>query len=98
MGKGKGSVEYWVAQIKPGQMLFFVFFSKNFRKNQRIQKNRSHEASADECHIIQVLKTIDTKGHVRSSLGVRHIVCLRCHRTIPFSHLLGLLLFLCTSK
>jgi large subunit ribosomal protein L16 len=22
MGKGKGSVEYWVAQIKPGQMLF----------------------------------------------------------------------------
>ena len=22
MGKGKGSVEYWVAQIKPGQMIF----------------------------------------------------------------------------
>ncbi len=22
MGKGKGSVEYWVVQIKPGQMLF----------------------------------------------------------------------------
>ena len=22
MGKGKGSVEYWVAQVKPGQMLF----------------------------------------------------------------------------
>ena len=22
MGKGKGSVEYWVAQIKPGQVLF----------------------------------------------------------------------------
>jgi len=22
MGKGKGSVEYWVAQIKPGQILF----------------------------------------------------------------------------
>ena len=22
MGKGKGGVEYWVAQIKPGQMLF----------------------------------------------------------------------------
>jgi large subunit ribosomal protein L16 len=22
MGKGKGSVEYWIAQIKPGQMLF----------------------------------------------------------------------------
>ncbi len=22
MGKGKGAVEYWVAQIKPGQMLF----------------------------------------------------------------------------
>ena len=22
MGKGKGSVEYWVAQIKPGTMLF----------------------------------------------------------------------------
>ncbi len=24
MGKGKGSVEYWVAQIKPGQMLFEI--------------------------------------------------------------------------
>ena len=24
MGKGKGSVEYWVAQIKPGQMLIIV--------------------------------------------------------------------------
>ena len=22
MGKGKGSVEYWIAQVKPGQMLF----------------------------------------------------------------------------
>jgi len=22
MGKGKGSVEYWVAQVKTGQMLF----------------------------------------------------------------------------
>ena len=22
MGKGKGGVEYWIAQIKPGQMLF----------------------------------------------------------------------------
>jgi large subunit ribosomal protein L16 len=22
MGKGKGAVEYWIAQIKPGQMLF----------------------------------------------------------------------------
>ena len=22
MGKGKGSVEYWVAQIKPGTMLY----------------------------------------------------------------------------
>ena len=24
MGKGKGSVEYWVAQIKPGQVLFEI--------------------------------------------------------------------------
>jgi large subunit ribosomal protein L16 len=24
MGKGKGSVEYWVAQIKPGTMLFEI--------------------------------------------------------------------------
>jgi large subunit ribosomal protein L16 len=24
MGKGKGSVEYWVAQIQPGRMLFEV--------------------------------------------------------------------------
>ena len=24
MGKGKGSVEYWVAQIKPGQILFEI--------------------------------------------------------------------------
>jgi len=24
MGKGKGSVEYWVAQIKPGTMLYEV--------------------------------------------------------------------------
>jgi len=24
MGKGKGSVEYWVAQIKPGKMLFEI--------------------------------------------------------------------------
>jgi large subunit ribosomal protein L16 len=24
MGKGKGSVEYWVAQIKPGTMLYEI--------------------------------------------------------------------------
>ena len=24
MGKGKGSVEYWVAQIQPGRMLFEI--------------------------------------------------------------------------
>ncbi len=24
MGKGKGSVEYWIAQIKPGQVLFVM--------------------------------------------------------------------------
>ena len=24
MGKGKGSVEYWVAQIKPGSMLYEI--------------------------------------------------------------------------
>ncbi len=24
MGKGKGSVEYWVAEIKPGKMLYEI--------------------------------------------------------------------------
>ena len=24
MGKGKGSVEYWVAQVKPGTMLYEI--------------------------------------------------------------------------
>jgi large subunit ribosomal protein L16 len=24
MGKGKGSVEYWIAQIKPGSMLYEI--------------------------------------------------------------------------
>ena len=37
MGKGKGSVEYWVAQIKPGTMLFEI---------QGVSEEMSREALA----------------------------------------------------